>query len=211
MDLHLRGKFDLVTGASGNRPGLRPAARRGRLPSASRVADQGGPGTRQGSDSGPAQRFRDGPSGRSQQRRCRAVAGGRLQRHRHPGEQCRGHPSRRPADDRRAAVAGRLEPQGVRLRQYVPRGLSDDEGARRRRHRQRLRRRRRAADLGLHRRQRRQCLVDGFHPRHGRHQPGRQDPHRRLQSRPDQHRAHGDDAARDRQGQARRRRDAGAS
>ena len=67
-----------------------------------------------------------------------------------------------------------------------------------------LGRRRRTADLGLHRRQRRQCLADGLHPRHGRHQPGRQDPHRRLQSRPHQHRAHGDDAARDRQGQARR-------
>ena len=44
----------------------------------------------------------------------------------------------------------------------------------------------------------------GLHPRHGRHQPGRQDPHRRLQSRPDQHRAHGDDAARDGCDQARR-------
>ena len=44
---------------------------------------------------------------------------------------------------------------------------------RRRRHRQRARRRRRTADLGLHRRQRRQCLADGLHPRHGRHQPRR--------------------------------------
>jgi NAD(P)-dependent dehydrogenase (short-subunit alcohol dehydrogenase family) len=43
-----------------------------------------------------------------------------------------------------------------------------------------------------------QCLADGLHPRHGRHQPGRQHPHRRLQSRPDPDRAHGDDAARQR-------------
>ena len=84
--------------------------------------------------------------------------------------------------------------------------LRADEGARPWRHRQRHRRGRRKIRRQLHLRQRRQCGADGVHPRARRQEPARQYPRRRHQSRPGRHRPprHADEDARARTSSATR-------
>ena len=189
MDLHLRGKRVLITGASKGIGAAAAeafaeegcdvmlAARNGeQLKALDRAAALGAPDRR------------DRPCRRPAQGRGHRQARQGRRRYRHPRQQCRRHPGRLDRQDRRGDLAPRLGAEGVRLHQPDPRDLRADEGARRRRHRQRHRCCRRKIRRQLHLRQRRQRRADGVHPRARRQEPRRQHPRGRHQSRPGRHR-----------------------
>ena len=189
MDLHLRGKRVLITGAS---KGIGAAA-------AEAFAEEGCSSAAGGAQRRPAEGARRtaarGTSDRrhgacrrpAQARRHREAGQGRL-RHRHPGQQCRRYSGRLDRQDRRGDLASCLGAEGVRLHQPDAGDLRPDESARPWRDRQRHRRRRREIRRQLHLRQHRQCRADGVHPRARRQEPRRQYPRGRHQSRPGRHR-----------------------
>ena len=90
--------------------------------------------------------------------------------HRHSGEQCRRHSGRLDPRCRRAGLARRLGPQGVRLCRPDAALSRHNERAPPRRHHQYHRPGRRAARRHLYRRRDGQCRPDGVHARDRRHQ-----------------------------------------
>ena len=186
MDLNLRGRTALITGASRVSAAPRAECWRRRASTSSWCRAPGRPGAARDTIAGAPQ------CQRARSTRCdladsrnvdRLVAD--ASRHRHPGQQCRRHSRRRPARDRRGALARGLGPEGLRLHQHVPPLLCRDEA--------------RAAAASsstssawparrstrLYRRLHRQCRADGVHQALGGSRRRRQPARRRHQSRRD--------------------------
>ena len=93
----------------------------------------------------------------------RGRAGGGASRHRHPGQQRRRDPRRGPPAGHRGPLARGLGPEGVRLHQHVPSLLCRDEVPRAWRHHQHPRHGGREDGPDLYRRLDRQRRSDGVH------------------------------------------------
>ena len=131
--------------------------------------------------------FRARPLRQPQCRQARC----RMPRHRDPGQQCRRHSRRQYRHGRRGALARSLGPQSLWLRQHDPALLCADARAQEGRHRQHPGGSRREPRFRLYRRVFGQCVVDGVHPGDGRRLAARRAAGRRDQPRPGHDRAAG--------------------
>ena len=205
MDLRLKGKRALVTGASkgiGLAVARSLAAEGCHLDIAARGVRRARAGARGAAPSRAGHRRAhsradlsrvDGPG----------AAGASLRRGRHPGEQCRLESGRRSRRYQRPGLAQRLGPQGVRLHQSVPVDLPCDEAAARRRDREHHRLCGRTAVRPLHHRIDRQCRADGVQPLGRQPVAGFRRARGRRQSRLHRHRPGRKRAAQDRREQVR--------